>query len=82
MKAITTRYHGPTDTKGARISATDGDGNRVSIPYPHHLDTIAAHQLAAKKLIHKQWWWGQYVTGWAAGGYVHVPVMDVWEVAK
>lgn len=34
MKAITTKYHGPTDKRGARISATDGDGNRASVAYP------------------------------------------------
>lgn len=30
MKAITTRYAGPTDTRGSRIIATEPDGARVS----------------------------------------------------
>ena len=33
MKVITTRYHGPTNTRGSRIAATDEDGNRVSLTY-------------------------------------------------
>ena len=32
-KAIITRYLGPTNTKGARIVASDGDGNRITVPY-------------------------------------------------
>lgn len=27
MKAIVTKYYGPTNSKGSRISADDGDGN-------------------------------------------------------
>ena len=34
MKAITTRFCGPTETRGARMSAMDEDSNRVTIPYP------------------------------------------------
>ena len=30
MKAIETRYIGPTDYKGARIKADDGDGNTTT----------------------------------------------------
>ena len=29
MKAIRTRYLGPTNTRGARILATDDDGHRT-----------------------------------------------------
>lgn len=47
MKAIETRYHGPTDTRGSRISAFDSDGNRVSIPYPYELSGEAVHRKAA-----------------------------------
>jgi hypothetical protein len=55
MKAITTRYHGPTDTRGSRISATDGD-NRISIPYPYELNTDAGHRKAALALCNKLKW--------------------------
>lgn len=47
---IRTRYIGPTDTKGARIRATDGV-RQVTIPYPYELDTEDAHAEAAAKLL-------------------------------
>ena len=47
---IRTRYIGPTDTKGARIRATDGV-RQVTIPYPYELDTEDAHAEAAAKLV-------------------------------
>ena len=77
MKAITTRYTGPTDFKGARIIASDGDKNRVTIGYPHELDSEQGHRKAAQALIDKMGWgWGDSVhmhTGWQKGAtYVHV----------
>lgn len=47
---IRTRYLGPTNTKGARIRATNGVRS-VTIPYPYELDTEDAHMKAADKLI-------------------------------
>lgn len=55
FQAITTKYHGPTDRKGARISATANVG-RVVISYPHELDNVAAHRLAAETLANKFHW--------------------------
>ena len=54
--AIRTRYHGPTDTKGARITASRaGDfilpAQRVTIPYPHELDRDEAHAAAAMAFL-------------------------------
>ena len=55
--AIFTRYHGPTDTKGARISATCRRDNettwRVSIGFDHALDCESRHALAAQALVDK-----------------------------
>lgn len=56
MKAITTRYLGPTDCRGSRIIATDGDGNRATVPYPHHLSGMAVHREAAIALVRKMGW--------------------------
>lgn len=56
MKAIETRYHGPTNTRGSRISASDSDGNRVSIPYPYELSGEDVHRKAAEALAHKMGW--------------------------
>lgn len=35
MKAITTTFHGPTNTRGSRIVASDQDGNRVTVSKVH-----------------------------------------------
>jgi hypothetical protein len=72
MKAIETKYHGPTDTRGARISATDSDGNRVSIPYPYELSGEAVHRMAADRLCEKMGWSGQLAGGATKRGYVFV----------
>jgi hypothetical protein len=50
---IRTRYIGPTDTKGARIRATDGV-RQVTIPYPYQcVSTEDAHAEAASWLHDK-----------------------------
>lgn len=72
MKAITTKYHGPTNTRGARISASDLDGNRVSIPYPHELSGEDVHRKAAEALMAKMDWTGPLVGGAVKHGYVFV----------
>lgn len=73
MKAIVTKYHGPTETRGARIVATDQDGNRKMIPQP--LDTQTdeeAHMQAAVALCRKMRWEGELVAGAIKDGYVFV----------
>ena len=74
MKAITTKYHGPTDTRGSRISASDSDGNRVSIPYDYELDSEEAHRRAAIAFCSKMKWSGAdtMVGGSIKDGYVFV----------
>ncbi len=47
MKAIRTKYFGPTDTRGARFQADDGEGNRVTVSYDYALDSGANHGAAA-----------------------------------
>jgi hypothetical protein len=56
MKAIRTHYSGPTDTRGSRITADDGDGNRISISYPYELSGEAVHRKAAEALCEKMQW--------------------------
>jgi hypothetical protein len=51
--AIHTRYHGLTETRGSRISATCRRGDktyRVYLPFPHDLHGEACHEAAAKLL--------------------------------
>ena len=71
-KAIVTRYKGPTDTKGSRITADDGDGNRISIPYPHELSGEACHLKAAEALRDKMGWTGKLAGGGTRTGYAFV----------
>ena len=72
MKAIVTKYHGPTNFKGARITASDEDGNRVTIPYPYELSGEAVHRKAAEALCSKMKWTGKLVAGGIKNGYVFV----------
>lgn len=72
MKAIRTRYLGPTNTKGPRLTAWDSDGNRVTIPYPYELSGEAVHRKAADALCVKMHWDGQLAGGALKDGYVFV----------
>ena len=74
MKAITTKYHGPTEMIGSRISASDSDGNRVYIPYDHALNSEEAHRKAAVAFCAKMKWSGAdtMVGGSIKDGYVFV----------
>jgi hypothetical protein len=72
MKAIETKYHGPTNTRGARISATDGDGNRIYISYPYELSGEDVHRKAADALCRKMDWPGTLAGGATKRGYVFV----------
>jgi len=70
MKAIFTKYHGPTNYKGSRISAADEDGNKVTISYPHELSGEAVHRKAAEALCAKMHWHGALIGGSHKRGYV------------
>lgn len=72
MKAILTKYHGPTNTRGSRISATDGDGNRVTVPYDHSMSLGRNHDAAALALCARLGWGGRLVCGATARGYAYV----------
>lgn len=72
MKAIVTRYVGPTNTKGSRIIASDEDGNKITISYPYELSGEAVHRKAAEALREKMGWTGELVSGSLKNGYVFV----------
>lgn len=76
MKAIQTRYHGPTNTRGSRISAFDEDGNRISVPYDYALSGEAVHRAAAEALCNKMKWTGRLAGGSTRTGYVFVFLED------
>ena len=61
MKSIFTKYISPTDFKGARISASDGDGNRVIVGYNHASNE--PHRAAATALCKKMNWHATLIEG-------------------
>lgn len=54
MKAILTHYVGPTERRGARIIASDSDGNRAIAFYNHSVRD--PHLEAAVALVRKMGW--------------------------
>jgi hypothetical protein len=71
MVAIETRYHGPTDYRGARITAT-ANGNRVTVSYPYELSGEDCHRVAAEALCAKMKWPWKLIGGGTNKGYVFV----------
>lgn len=61
-QAISTKCHGPTNTRGSRISAKAQAG-RVSVPYDHALSVQGNHEAAARALAEKFGWVGKLVGG-------------------
>ena len=72
MKAIETRYLGPTNTKGARIVAHDMDNNRIVVDYTATLTLIKSYRAAAEALRDKMGWRGELVGGATKRGYTFV----------
>lgn len=72
MKAIRTKYMGPTNTRGSKIKASDEAGNSITIPYPYELSGEAVYAKAAIALCKKMSWKGQLIGGGLKDGYVFV----------
>lgn len=80
---VETAFHGPTDSRGARVKAwTVGGGKRgttVTLSWDHALDSSENHERAARALVVKQW--GEAPHGYRllhcsrdGGGYVFAVV--------
>lgn len=78
MKTIVTKYHGPTNTRGSRITADDGDGNRVSTPYACELDSSENHAEACRQLCEKMGWGGRLQGGCLLRGGVTQAMVWCW----
>ena len=63
MKAIRTRFIGPSNVKGARVKADDGDGNTVTLSYDYALGADKTHKLACDALCAKMQWRGELQGG-------------------
>ncbi len=72
MKAIITKYYGPTNTRGSRFKATDEDGNQVTVSYDYSLNSESNHVAACLALCAKMNWHGEIVHGALGNQYVHV----------
>lgn len=64
MKSIRVKFLGPTDTKGSRYVASDGDGNKITVPYNYDLDSGANCEAAAQALCDKMGWKHPSQRGW------------------
>ena len=69
MKAIQTKYIGPTNTKPSRIKAFDGD-NSITISYSS--ESKNPHADAALALARKLNWTGTLIEGSTKDGQVFV----------
>jgi hypothetical protein len=72
MQAIVTKYHGPTNTRGARYSASTESGHRISVAANHALDAKENHERAARALMTKLGWTGKIAGGGIKSGYAWV----------
>jgi hypothetical protein len=75
MQAIETKYHGPSNVKGSRISAVTASGVRRTYSYDHALDAEENRVKAATTLAKELGWLvrGQELaTGSTRNGYAHV----------
>ncbi len=72
MKAILVKYKGPSNTKGSRLIASDGDRNRITVGYPHELSGSAVYEYAATLLCKKMNWQGELIGGQLGNDHVFI----------
>lgn len=72
MKAIVTKMLAPTNTLGARVKASDGDGSCITIPYDFSISLGKNHAVAARALANKIGWPESLVGGSTRNGMVWV----------
>lgn len=61
-QAISTKFHGPTNSRGSRIIAKCAAG-RLTFDYQHQHNSQMNHDLAAQALATKMGWSGSWVSG-------------------
>lgn len=72
MKAIVTKYHGPTNVRGSRYSATAEGGNRITVSADDRIGNEENHAAAALALCNKLDWRGELVSGCLPDGFTTV----------
>lgn len=63
MKAITVKYHGPSEVRGSRLIARDMDGNTFTLDEFDHLSREDRYRAAAAGLCRKMGWTGTLAHG-------------------
>lgn len=63
MKAITTKFIGPSNVRGSRYKATAEGGHSVTLSADHALNSEENHDRVAKALRDKMGWKGELVRG-------------------
>lgn len=81
FQVITTRYLGPTNTRGSRIKAS-ADGGSVTIGHDSALSSENAHAKAARALCVKLGWTGTLISGVTASGEHVFVFVDVAELTS
>lgn len=81
MRAITTKFFGPTDFQGSRIRATDGWTSKT-IPYSHELSVDKNHRAAATAFAKKNNWSGTWAQGSIKEQQVFVCIDASYEIFK
>lgn len=71
-QSIATKYHGPSNVKGSRVSAVSSGGLRIYLDWDDALNSEENHRLAALTLAKKYDWPGKWVAGCTKDGYVFV----------
>jgi hypothetical protein len=73
--AIVTKWHGPTNTKGSRISAQadwGGHKKRLIVDWNHGLGVRDNHRAVAQALAKRHGWAGHWIDGDTEHGCVFV----------
>jgi hypothetical protein len=82
-QAIVVRFYGPTDTRPARLKATCGDFDAITMDFPGHLSGLKAYGFAAATLCARMGWRGTLCGGWTKGSeavFLHSSSSQVCEV--
>lgn len=72
FQAITTKFLGATNHRGARIQAKTGSGITKSFPYTYELNIEGEHSNAAEQMAKHMGWSGELIGGGIDSGFAWV----------
>jgi hypothetical protein len=77
MKAIRTTCHGPTDNRGSRVKATDGDGHTITLSRNTAERLEDVERDAAERLARSLCWDGVWIAGSFGNARYWVTTADI-----